>query len=459
MRGKQKRTRIFVFLMCVIIAASAVPAVADTAYAQTAVLSGSTGEMVCGRSAKLKLPQGYRRCKFSSSNSKVATVSSNGIVKAVRLGVTSIVVKSGKKQTSCRITVKPEKEGEVWLSQEAVLANQKVRLKLSSKKYDTSQVQLRVSSGFAQIDQSGYCRGIPGTGWGTLHYSYGSFQKGTMIAVYSPDGIFDQIIQNPYGSRGVCQVDAMVKQKILISSVTDANQKLKPSQLRKQGISLVLDGKKMADIVSFTPGKHELTIAAGGQKYTRSINVSYSVKDALQKKNAKGYDAASKKVFDKAFSIVNKIIKKNMTDREKVKAIHDYLIYHADYVNDGDPTGSEKWVYGAEGVLLHGEGVCQSYGIAFHMMAVSAGLDCRYISGTADGGGHAWNQVKVDGKWYYIDCTWDDPIYNGHSGGGESYKFYLSKTLWPSHVIEKSLDLSQRDKTYWVNYYLTGKGY
>ena len=133
MRGKQKRTRIFVFLMCVIIAASAVPAVADTAYAQTAVLSGSTGEMVCGRSAKLKLPQGYRRCKFSSSNSKVATVSSNGIVKAVRLGVTSIVVKSGKKQTSCRITVKPEKEGEVWLSQEAVLANQKVRLKLSSK--------------------------------------------------------------------------------------------------------------------------------------------------------------------------------------------------------------------------------------------------------------------------------------------------------------------------------------
>ena len=44
------------------------------------------------------------------------------------------------------------------------------------------------------------------------------------------------------------------------------------------------------------------------------------------------------------------------------------------------------------------------------MMAISAGLECRFVSGTADGGGHAWNQVKVNRKWYYIDCTWDDPV-------------------------------------------------
>ena len=99
-----------------------------------------------------------------------------------------------------------------------------------------------------------------------------------------------------------------------------------------------------------------------------------------------------------------------MGEEEKVKAIHDYLIYHANYVNNGDYSTAENWAYGAGGVLLHKEGVCQSYAFAFYMMAISAGLECRFVSGTADGGGHAWNQVKVNGKWYYIDCTWDDPV-------------------------------------------------
>ena len=60
-----------------------------------------------------------------------------------------------------------------------------------------------------------------------------------------------------------------------------------------------------------------------------------------------------------------------MSEEQKVKAIHDYLIYHANYA--GDRSKSETWAYGAEGVLLHGEGVCQSYAVAFYMMAKAAG--------------------------------------------------------------------------------------
>lgn len=73
-------------------------------------------------------------------------------------------------------------------------------------------------------------------------------------------------------------------------------------------------------------------------------------------------------------------MKDGMGEEEKVKAIHDYLIYHANYVNNGDYSTAENWAYGAGGVLLHKEGVCQSYAFAFYMMAISAGLECRFVS-------------------------------------------------------------------------------
>ena len=148
-----------------------------------------------------------------------------------------------------------------------------------------------------------------------------------------------------------------------------------------------------------------------------------------------------------------------MSEKDKVKAIHDYLIYHANYVNNGDYESAENWAYGACGVLLHKEGVCQSYAIAFYMMTTAAGLDCQYVTGKANGGGHAWNQVKVDGTWYYIDCTWDDPIVNGYSGGGENYTYYLSQTLWSDHTANKIKELADDSKYLWENYYLTGEGY
>lgn len=181
--------------------------------------------------------------------------------------------------------------------------------------------------------------------------------------------------------------------------------------------------------------------------------------DVLTKRDATGYDADCKAVFDKAFEIAENVITPGMTEEEKVKAIHDYLIYNANYVNDGNYETAENWAYGAGGVLLHGEGVCQSYAIAFYMIATTAGLDCRYVAGTADGGSHGWNRVKVEGKWYYIDCTWDDPIYNGHSGGGENYTYYLSESIWPDHKVEQEKELAQEGRYYWVNYYLTGENY
>lgn len=428
----------------------------ETTYAATTQTITKSTTVVCKKNANVKAPKGFRNCKFSSSNAKVASVDAKGKLKALRLGVTTITAKSGAKTKKYTITVIPAKKSDVRLNQELIFSGQKVQLKLVSDKYDTSQVKLYFESGFDEIDHkgNGYFKDADYyKASGSLYYSYGKFTKNITLYVCNKSVIFD----------GLAGKDAWESTKIWAGVSYDTNslkwkfmdQSLSYKQLKNRGIEIQLDGKSLPDKFVFTPGEHTFTIIAGKNQYTQKVGVSYSVKDALVKKDARGYAEDGKEVFDAAFAAVNQVIRDGMHEEEKVKAIHDYLIYSANYVNNGDYQHAEKWASGAGGVLIHKEGVCNSYAIAFYMMAVSAGLDCKYVTG----GNHAWNQVKVDGKWYYIDCTWDDPIVNGHSGGGERYKYYLSESLWSDHIEEESKDLADDGKYDWEHYYLTGKDY
>lgn len=432
----------------------------ETTYAATTQTITRSTTVVCNKSANVKAPKGYRNCKFSSSNAKVASVDARGKLEALRLGVTTITVKSGAKTKKYTVTVIPAKKSDVRLNQELILIGQKFQLKLVSDKYDTSQVKLYVNSAFDEIDHKGNCNFKKSDYYqssGSLSYSYGKFTKNITLYVCDKEVIMDEIVPtDTWGSEdiwaGVSYDTSSLKWEIY-------DKPYNYKQLKNKGIEIQIDGKPLPDTVVYTPGEHTFTIVAGINQYSQKAVVTYSVKDALVKKDATGYANDGKEVFDAAFAAVNQVVKDGMSEEEKVKAIHDYLIYSANYVNNGDYQHAEKWASGAGGVLIHKEGVCNSYAIAFYMMAVSAGLDCRYVTGTADGGGHAWNQVKVDGKWYYIDCTWDDPIMNGHSGGGEGYEYYLSETLWSDHTVEESKDLADDGKYYWEHYYLTGKDY
>ena len=79
--------------------------------------------------------------------------------------------------------------------------------------------------------------------------------------------------------------------------------------------------------------------------------------------------------------------------------------------------------YSPEAALLNGTGVCNSYSRAFELIATACNLPCKRVTGTARGGGHAWNLVKMDGKWYQMDLTWND------TGGDRHLYFGLTDTL------------------------------
>ncbi len=89
---------------------------------------------------------------------------------------------------------------------------------------------------------------------------------------------------------------------------------------------------------------------------------------------------------------------KNWKKVEKLFYIHDYIVTHTEY-------GGGHFAYDA---ILRHKAVCSGYAAAFKDLSNRAGIPAVIVG--SDTMSHAWNAVKLNGKWYYIDCTFDDPI-------------------------------------------------
>lgn len=115
------------------------------------------------------------------------------------------------------------------------------------------------------------------------------------------------------------------------------------------------------------------------------------------------------KLADKAKNILQAVIKEDMTDYEKEKAIHDYIVSCGEYGYIKGKDNAQS--YRAYGILVKGKGVCQAYAEATQLLLRLAGVKSRMIVGIdkEKGENHAWNLVKLDGEWYHLDVTWDDP--------------------------------------------------
>ena len=96
---------------------------------------------------------------------------------------------------------------------------------------------------------------------------------------------------------------------------------------------------------------------------------------------------------------------------DKALYLHDWLVMNANY------DYSYKYYY-ADGVLLRGKGVCNSYSLAYQALLNAAGITNKRV--VAMQMNHAWNLVKLNGQWSHVDVTWDDP----NSGGYERHTYF-----------------------------------
>lgn len=129
----------------------------------------------------------------------------------------------------------------------------------------------------------------------------------------------------------------------------------------------------------------------------------------------------------------------NSSTEKKIRFIHDYLIENLNY----DQTLSKENIYNLYGALINKECVCEGYAKAFKYLLDEAGVDNTIVIGigtntNGETENHAWNYVAIDGKWYAVDVTWDDPILQGGITIPALYKnkYYLKglQTIGKDHV-------------------------
>ena len=131
-------------------------------------------------------------------------------------------------------------------------------------------------------------------------------------------------------------------------------------------------------------------------------------------------------INNKVDKILNENVNNNMPPKEKIRVIHDYIINHTEYdklkyENKNDDTYKSNTAYG---VLIEGYGTCNGYADAMEIFLDKMNIINYKISNEE----HIWNLVYLDGKWYHLDLTWDDPI-SDININRDTYFLISTKTL------------------------------
>lgn len=139
------------------------------------------------------------------------------------------------------------------------------------------------------------------------------------------------------------------------------------------------------------------------------------------------------------------------SDYQRVKYVFRYLVDTVDYDLSAE---NNQTLYSA---LVGGKSVCAGYSKAAQYLLQKLGIPCIYVTGTAEGGDHAWNIVKCNGKYYQMDVTFGDPTFAGAKNTPSNINYaYLCCTdedLYRNHTPSDIVELPEcnaEDLDYYV---------
>jgi hypothetical protein len=130
-------------------------------------------------------------------------------------------------------------------------------------------------------------------------------------------------------------------------------------------------------------------------------------------------------------------------DYQKIRYVYEYIINNTDYQADAEDNQNICSVF------IGKKSVCQGYAKATQYLLEKTGISCTTVDGTADGGPHAWDLVKADGEYYYVDTTWGDANYQKSQGGREgtgntiNYDYLCASTadITRTHTLDDTVAL------------------
>lgn len=174
--------------------------------------------------------------------------------------------------------------------------------------------------------------------------------------------------------------------------------------------------KRMQMLVSGVLNEHpDLYYVSGGYSYSyttaKILSLTFTYDTTLN-------DAECQKGVSAALASVEQ----GMNDLQKAIVLHDYLAVNCEYdyenLNANTLPAESFNIYG---VFVKRTAVCQGYALAYKYLLNQVGIECHMV--TSDAMNHAWNLIKLDGQYYQVDVTWDDPVWDLVGRAVHSYMF------------------------------------
>ncbi len=169
--------------------------------------------------------------------------------------------------------------------------------------------------------------------------------------------------------------------------------------------------KQMDKVLGESEGKiHEL------YDNTAVIN-AFKSESTEDDKNLNAEDAF---ILDKAREVLKEVIKDDMSDYEKEKAIYEWQINWVNYQDENlsPVNGGQDKSHLPYGVLKYHQAICVGNATTFKLFMDMLDIPCQIIHSTVNGE-HAWNLVKLEDDWYHVDITFDSG-----TGGNIEYTYF-----------------------------------
>jgi hypothetical protein len=223
-------------------------------------------------------------------------------------------------------------------------------------------------------------------------------------------------------------------------------------KLSDEGIRAGLDESVVDKIFQSVLNDHPELFYVEGYSYTRYTRGDKTV--AVEFTGTYSSDAetvlARRQEIERAVEELLRAAPDSEDDYEKIKYAYETLILSTDYDMKAEDNQN---IYS---VFVRHKSVCQGYAKAFQYLASRLGVECALVQGKVldTGEGHAWNLVKSNGSYYYVDTTWGDISYQSaelqtEESEGElpqiSYDYLCITTeqLLRTHVPDETLLLPE----------------
>ncbi len=247
------------------------------------------------------------------------------------------------------------------------------------------------------------------------------------------------------------------KEKLWYDNMVEGLSSMEDVHLAKKALEGGLNEKDIDRIFQYVMCDHPEFFYVDGYHYTKYLRgtqtVGYVFAGSYNLNEIQARSRASR--IEKAAEEWLADIPEELSEYERVKYVYESLIDRTDYDLESEDNQN---IYS---VFINHRSVCQGYAKATQYLLQRLGIECTLVQGNVDTGeAHAWNLIKVDGSYYYVDTTWGDVAYHTDSGGNfhsdsisYDYLCITTEQLLRTHTLGGEIPMPECTDTA-ANYYV-----